>query len=881
MPGIDRDVICHRLSVSPTSKPVKQKQRHLSVDRCEFVKGEVKVLLSAGHIREVTYPEWVANVVLVPKPQAWRKCIDYTDLNRACPLDPYPLPSIHQMVDETAGAELMSFMDAFKGYHQIMMAEADEEKTAFVTPDGLYCYRVMPFGLRNAGATYQRMINSVFEGLLGRSMEAYIDDMLVKSTVRADHPGHLRACFQVMREHRLRLNPKKCTFSVQTGKFLGYMMTRRGIELNPAKIRAILDMKPPTSIREVQQLTGRLAALSRFLSKLADRAHPFFKILKKSNGFTWDDDSRAAFEDLKAYLASPIVLSKPEPGEDLEVYLAISDRAVSAVLCRVDHEGVQRPVYYVSHALQGPEFRYTRLEKVVFALVTAAKRLTPYFQGWNIRVLTDQPIGAILRTSTSSGRLVKWAMMLTQFALEYKPRPSIKAQALADFMVECTARDTEADQNNPHAPEWWEVSTDGSSGKKGTGAGMVITTPEGFKAYYAILLHFSPTNNEAEYEALIAGLLRARQLGAKAIRAKTDSALVVGQVNGEFVTNGDKLMIYKDRVLAVLRQFEAHELTHIPRSDNADADMLSRLVHEAPEHISKITHIEEAVAPCIDSFEVEPVGVEQDPWITDLKEYLQDGKMPEEEDRARKVRLRAPRFQIVDDRLYRRSYGGPLMRCLNAFEADIVTDELHSGLYGQREVHPIVCGIPQGNGQVENANRTILDGLKKKLFDAGRSWADELPYVLWAYRTTPREATKETPFALVYGAEARLPIKAWIPTSRERGYDEANNERMMIAELDAVEERREVAARRIVEYQNKIKQSRDLRVRPRYFQVGDYVLRERKASRPNDGGKFAQTWEGPYVISAVIRPGTYKLETTTGRPVDRILNSEHLVLFHH
>ncbi|XP_031099666.1 uncharacterized protein LOC116003865 [Ipomoea triloba] len=606
------------------------------------------------------------------------------------------------------------------------MPEADEEKTAFVTPDGLYCYRVMPFGLRNAGATYQRMINLVFGGLLGRSMETYIDDMLVKSTVRADHLDHLRACFQVMREHRLRLNPKKCTFAVQTEKFLGYMMTRRRIEPNPAKIQAILDMRPPTSIREVQQHTGQLAALSRFLSKLADRAHPFFKILKKSNGFTWDDDSRAAFEDLKAYLASPIVLSKPEPREDLEVYLAVSDRAVSAVLCRVDHEGVQRPVYYVSHALQGPEFRYTRLEKVVFALVTAAKRLTPYFQGRNIRVLTDQPIGAILRTSTSSGRLVKWAMMLTQFALEYKPRPSIKAQALADFMVECTVRDIEADQNSLQTPEWWEVSTDGSSGKKGAGAGIVITTPEGFKAYYAILLRFSSTNNEAEYEALIAGLQRARQLGAKTIRAKTDSALVVGQVNGEFVTNGDKLMIYKDRVLAVLRQFEAHELTHISRSDNADADMLSRLVHEAPEHISKIAHIEEAVAP----------------WITDLKEYLQDGKMPEEADRARKV---------------------------------------------------------------ENANRTILDGLKKKLFDAGRSWADELPYVLWAYRTTPREATKETPFALVYGAEARLPIEAWIPTSRERGYDEADNERMMMAELDVLEERREVAARRIVEYQSKIK----------------------------------------------------------------------------
>lgn len=144
-------------------------------------------------------------------------------------------------------------------------------------------------------------------------------------------------------------------------------MTKRGIEPIPTKIKAISDMQPLTNIREVQQLTGHLAALSRFLSKLADRAHPFFKILKKSTGFAWDEESRVVFEDLKAYLVSPIVLSKLEHGEDLEVYLAVSDRAVSAVLCRVDGDGIQRPVYYVSHALQGPKFRYTRLEKVVFS----------------------------------------------------------------------------------------------------------------------------------------------------------------------------------------------------------------------------------------------------------------------------------------------------------------------------------------------------------------------------------------------------------------------------------------------------------------------------------------------------------------------------------
>ncbi|VFQ62035.1 unnamed protein product [Cuscuta campestris] len=174
MPGIDQSVICHRLSVLEGSRPVRQKKRFLASDRRDFVKKEVKDLLEVGHIREVNYPEWLANVVLALKGDTSRMCVDYTDLNKACPMDSYPLPSPDQMVDEIAGCELLSFMDAFKGYHQIFMAEDDEEKTAFLTPDGTYCYKVMAFGLKNSGATYQRMVNKLFRPLLGRTMEAYV-----------------------------------------------------------------------------------------------------------------------------------------------------------------------------------------------------------------------------------------------------------------------------------------------------------------------------------------------------------------------------------------------------------------------------------------------------------------------------------------------------------------------------------------------------------------------------------------------------------------------------------------------------------------------------------------------------------------------------------
>ncbi|KAL0378307.1 UNVERIFIED_CONTAM: Transposon Ty3-G Gag-Pol polyprotein [Sesamum radiatum] len=190
------------------------------MERNDIIRKEVEKLLVAGHIRPVQYPEWLANVVLVPKPnKKWRMCIDFTDLNRACPKDSYPLPRIDALVDSTAGCEMMSFLDAFQGYNQISLEPQDQEKTSFVTEQGTFCYQVMPFGLKNAGATYQRLVNKAFKHMIGRNMEVYIDDMLVKSPDKDSHIQDLQECFDVIKQLGMKLNPSKCTFGVQGGNF--------------------------------------------------------------------------------------------------------------------------------------------------------------------------------------------------------------------------------------------------------------------------------------------------------------------------------------------------------------------------------------------------------------------------------------------------------------------------------------------------------------------------------------------------------------------------------------------------------------------------------------------------------------------------------------
>ena len=226
MPGISLKIIQHKLNVDLERKPVQQRRRPFAPERDQAIAEEFTKLLTAGFIREVYYPNWLANVVLVKKANGkWRMCVDFTDLNKACPKDSFPLPRIDQLMDSTAGHKLLTFMDAFSGYNQIKMDEEDQEKTAFIISQGLYCYKVMPFGLKNAGAMYQRLVNKMFNKQIGRNMEVYVDDMLIKSKEELAHLDDLKETFTSLKQYQMKLNPSKCVFGVASGKFLGFMVS--------------------------------------------------------------------------------------------------------------------------------------------------------------------------------------------------------------------------------------------------------------------------------------------------------------------------------------------------------------------------------------------------------------------------------------------------------------------------------------------------------------------------------------------------------------------------------------------------------------------------------------------------------------------------------
>jgi hypothetical protein len=418
----------------------------------------------------------LVNVVLVKKTtRKWRMCVDFTNLNKACPKDSFLLPRIDLLVDSTSGHELLTFMDAFSGYNQIHMDVIDHEKTSFITNQGLYCYKMMPFSLKNAGATYQRLMNKMFRDQIGRNVEVYVDDMLVKSIRTASHIADLREPFETLRSQKMKLNSAKCAFGVSSGKFLGFMVSQRGIEANPEKVNEVLGMQSPQTTKQLQQLTGRITALNWFISKSIDKCLPFFKILRKA--FEWSSECDEAFGKLKEYLINPPLLSRPDEGEILYLYLAVSPSAVSSALVRED-SGIQKPVYFTSKALHGAEERYPRIEKLAFALIVSARRLMPYFQAHAIRVLTEYPMKKILQKLDLSGRLVNWSVELGQFDIEFHPRTFVKGQVLADFLLEINS--TPESEELPKK-ETWVAYVDGSSSNRKSGAGVALASPDGEK----------------------------------------------------------------------------------------------------------------------------------------------------------------------------------------------------------------------------------------------------------------------------------------------------------------------------------------------------------------------------------------------------------------
>ncbi|XP_061360638.1 uncharacterized protein LOC133304610 [Gastrolobium bilobum] len=538
--------------------------------------------------------------------------------------------------------------------------------------------------------------------------------------------------------------------------------------------------------------------------------------------------------------------------------------------------------------------------------------------------------------------MISWSIELSEYDIIYEPRQAIKAQVLADFLVEMTHL------QEVEMSEEWVIFVDGSSNVKGSGAGVIVESLQGITVKHSIHFGFKASNNQAEYEAVLAGLAMVKDLGATNITLKSDSQLVIAQVQGNYQEKEALMIKYLEKVRLLLTEFQSFKMEHIPREQNSRADILSKLASTKgpgnnrsviqqsvpnPSIIMAVTKQKAQPSQNAQSMVDDdnmPLD-DKETWMTPIWNYLVKGEAPQETRAAKKLSRKASFYTIINNQLYKKrtSHGREILilktasyrlllakkhvrQCVKCQEhADLhhaPPEELSSMLspwpfyqWGMDILGPfpiamggvkwLLVAIDYFTKWIEAealatisakaANRVLKRGLERRLEAAKIDWPEQLDFVLWGYRTTKHSTSGETPFRMVYGSEAMIPVEIGEPSWRRMYTNEDSNSQALLHNLDAIEEAREVAHVKEIALKQRIAARYNSKVVRRSFNVGDLVLRRADIGNKNTWqGKLAANWEGPYRIYSKTDKGEYVIETLSGLTIPRTWNADKLKTFY-
>ncbi|XP_031393257.1 uncharacterized protein LOC116204989 [Punica granatum] len=518
---------------------------------------------------------------------------------------------------------------------------------------------------------------SLFHNMMHKEVEVYVDDMIAKCKEGEDHLVNLKRLFNRLKEYKLRLNPAKCTFGARSGKLLGFVVSKRGIEVDSDKVKAIKELPPPSTIREVRGFLGRLNYIARFIANLTDKCQPLFRLLRKNAAIEWDHECQNAFDTIKAYLIQPPVLVPPMPNHPLILYLTVRRQSIGCMLGQEDESThTERALYYLSKKFTEGESNYPEIEKMCCALVWVMQRLRQYRLYHTIRLLSKaDPLRYLLDSPSSMRNIAKWRCQLMEYDIEYVSRTSVKGQAIADHLAEFPINDDtpinadfpdegilQVDEEKDEPT--WKMYFDGAVNSVGSGVGAVLISPDGRHYLVAAKVDFSCTNNVAEYEACTLGLQAAIDFKVK-----------------ELETKDAKLVPYHEYLEELAKIFEKISFTYTPRAKNQFVDVLATLA---------------SIASIIKGNVIEPLKIEvakgsaycdaieatdAKPWYEDIKNFLQTGQFPPFADCPDRKTLRrlAVHYFLSGETLYRRSFDATLLRCIDVHESRRLMEEVHEG----------------------------------------------------------------------------------------------------------------------------------------------------------------------------------------------------------
>ncbi|UYV69112.1 hypothetical protein LAZ67_6002474, partial [Cordylochernes scorpioides] len=830
-------------------QPIKHRPYRVSPTERQAIQTEVDKMLDAGIIRHSESP-WSSPVILVKKKDGnWRFCVDYRRLNKVTKKDVYPLPRIDDTLDSLKGAKFYSSMDLRSGYWQIEVDEADREKTAFITPDGLYEFLVMPFGLCNAPATFERMMDKILKGLKWTMALCYLDDIVVYSKSFNEHLHRLEIILQCLDKAELRLNPKKCLFGTKRIRVFGHLVDSKGIYPDPEKIEAIARFPTPRSITDVRSFIGLCSYYRRFIENFAEKAAPLHEVLKKDNKFTWNSGQQDAFDSLKKALMSEPVLAYFEEQLPTELHTDASGYGIGAVLVQIN-DGKERPVGYASRTLSKAERNYSTTERECLAAIWAINKFRPYLFGREFVIVTDHhALCWLSNLKDPTGRLVRWALKLQEYnvTVVYKSgRKHQDADCLSRNPLQLESEEAYNDEDDD-IPSITALTCFEAEQRKDPKISKLIEETERFGAEskgYEMLKgtlyknNFDPLGNQHL-------LVVPRHLRLELLKSLHD-APTAGHLGFSKTYERVKNKYFWPGLLRDIRRYVAHckECQRKKQSTQKPPGLLKAI----PPATSPFQRVG------MDLLGRFPKSDTGNKWIIVCTDYLTrfaiTKALPTGEAKE------AAKFLMEDVVL---KHGAP--REIITDRGRVFQSKLIAELTNQcSSIHRFTTAYhPQTNGLTERLNKTLANMIAMYLSVEQKDWDVILPYVTFAYNTAKQDTTGFTPFKLIHGREAETTVDTLFPNPHE---DLQEDYSQKIA--SRVEETRQLARLETLKAQEKDKARYDSKHEAMDYNVGDLVWIFIPIRKVGLSEKLMKRYFGPYRVTRKLSDVTFEVE-----PVDQ------------